>query len=95
MRSILERAMRETRYASELATAELKDCRIERIHLKKEDRDEIRFSWWPNGKMAMRPLDLPENELLELIRLAVAEGVFTDAFLSNLRQILGSTTTGG
>ena len=61
---------------------------IERLWVKKHGQIAIRFSWWPNGRMATRPLDLPERELLELLREAVKEGVFSDAFVGNLLSIL-------
>jgi hypothetical protein len=83
-----EPEMRETPYATELARAELSDCRIERLWVKKHGQIAIRFSWWPKGRMATRPLDLPERELLELLREAVKEGVFSDAFVGNLLSIL-------
>jgi hypothetical protein len=80
--------MRDTPYATELATADLNGCRIERLHVKEQDQDEIRFSWWVDGRMANRPLDLPENELLPLLRLAIEQGVFTEAFLRDLHSML-------
>ena len=36
----------------------------------------------------MRPLDLPENDLLNLVRNAVLLGVFTPDFRSKLRELL-------
>jgi hypothetical protein len=83
--------MRDTTYATELATAEVNDCRIERLHVKGEGQDEIRFSWWPDGKMANRPLDLPEGLLLDLFRKAIEAGVFSDEFLRNLHSVLYDT----
>jgi hypothetical protein len=80
--------MRDTPYATEIATAEFKNCRIERIYVKNEGQDEIRFSWWPDGQMANRPLDLPEDELLPLFKQAISKGVFSDDFLRNLLGIL-------
>jgi hypothetical protein len=80
--------MRDTSYATELATAEVKDCRIERLHVKGEGQIEIRFAWWPDGKMANRPLDLPEDHLLDLFRKAIEAGVFSDEFLRNLHTVL-------
>ena len=50
--------MRDTSYATELATASIDGCRIERLFVKGEDQVEIRFSWWVENKMANRPLDL-------------------------------------
>jgi hypothetical protein len=83
--------MRDTPYARELARAELNDCLIERLWVKKLGQIEIRFSWWPSGRLATRPLDLPEHQLLELLRGAIREGVFTDMFVGNLLSILRET----
>ncbi len=80
--------MRDTAYATELATAQFNDCRIERIHVKGLAQDEIRFSWWPGGRMKPRPLDLPEEELLPLIREAIGSGVFSEYFLEGLKATL-------
>jgi hypothetical protein len=42
--------MRDTPYAKELARAEINDCRIERLWVKKLGQIEIRFSeWHPAG----------------------------------------------
>jgi len=80
--------MSDTAYAKQLAYADINDCRIERIHVKELDQVEIRFSWWPEGKFVPRPLDLPENDLLDLIREAISEGVFTQPFIDGLRDML-------
>lgn len=80
--------MRDTTYAREEATAEVGDCRIERIFVKPENQIEIRFSWWPDGNLANRPLDLPEPMLLELIREGINQRVFSGAFLSGLTRLL-------
>jgi hypothetical protein len=80
--------MRDTPYAKELARAELNDCRIERLWVKRLGQIEIRFSWWPSGRLVTRPLDLPEHELLELLRGAVSEGVLSETFVANLLSIL-------
>lgn len=88
--------MRDTRYATEVATAEDEiGQRIERIFVKEHEREEIRFSWWTNGKMVIRPLDLPEDELLPLMREAIRKGVFTPAFLKGLHEALYDERIGG
>jgi len=33
------------------------DNRIERLFIKEHKQVEIRVSWWPDGRMANRPLD--------------------------------------
>lgn len=80
--------MRDTSYATELATAEVDDCRIERLFVKPEHQIEIRFSWWPEGNMANRPLDVPEPLLLQLIAEGIRQKVFSGAFLSDLMRLL-------
>lgn len=80
--------MRDTRYATELFTAEVRECRIERLYVKGTEQVEIRFSWWPNGKFAARPLDLPEDHLLELMPEAIGQQVFTDDFLQKLQTLI-------
>jgi hypothetical protein len=85
--------MRDTPYARELASAEVKDCRIERIYVKAEEQIEIRFAWWPDGNMANRPLDLPENQLLELIAEAIRQRVFSGTFLQGLTRLLAENAS--
>lgn len=80
--------LRDTKYAKLLAEGIYHDSRIERIFVKDEGHDEIRFSWWPAGKMANRPLDLPEDMLLELLKSAISNSVFTDKFLRELHSAL-------
>jgi len=82
---------RDTPYARELASADLNGCRIERLYVKGAGQDEIRFSWWKDGNMANRPLDLPEKDLLALFRLAIERGVFSDDFLRDLHATLYDT----
>jgi hypothetical protein len=90
-----ERQMRDTAYAKELARAEVNECRIERLWVKKLGQIEVRFSWWPNGRLANRPLDLPEHELLELIREAIKKGVLSDAFVRELLSVVRGAQTSG
>ncbi len=85
--------MRETMYATEIATGQFNDCRIERIHVKSLAQDEIRFSWWPRGRMKPRPLDLTEQELLPLMKEAITAGVFSDFFLGELRALLDARSS--
>lgn len=86
---------RDTRYAQEIETAQ-DDMgqRIERILVKEKGREEIRFSWWPDGKFVIRPLDIPEDELLPLFRQAISKGVFSETFLDGLRVTLCSSAAG-
>jgi hypothetical protein len=92
--------LRDTRYARELATAKLPSgpggksfVAIERIFVKQTDQVEIRFSGWEGSRMMPRPLDLPEDELLPLMRAALSAGVFSEAFVQSLRSLV--TELGG
>ena len=80
--------MRDTKYAREIATAKHRGARVERLHVKGTDAEEIRFSWWKDGKMMMRPLDLPEQDLLELLDKGLKAGVFSDRFVLALVRLL-------
>jgi len=81
--------MRDTAYAREIATAsDAVGQTIERIFVKEFQRDEIRFSWWQNGNLVIRPLDLPEEELLPLMCQAIRKGVFSAQFLKGLHEAL-------
>ena len=86
--------MRDTKYARELASASIswgdsEEARIELLHIKERNQEEIRFSWWKDGNIVMRPLDLEEKDLLLLFKDAVQNNVFSQDFLLSLRQIIG------
>jgi hypothetical protein len=79
--------LRDTKYARELATARLPSgpggtsyAAIERILVTQTGQIEVRFSLWQGSRMMPRPLDLPEDELLPLLRAACQAGVFSEAF---------------
>jgi len=88
--------VRETKYARELREPAVvkwpddSEGRIERLLIKKTNQEEIRFSWWKGGKIATRPLDLAEDDLITLFQDAVAKNIFTDSFKSELRSLLQS-----
>lgn len=84
--------MRDTKYAKEKARGTLGNARIEKLYVKEAEEIQIRFSWWPNDKMALRPLDLTEEDLLKLFANAIEEGVFTDSFKSDLAKLLTPKT---
>ena len=76
--------MRDTEYAAELASSRLGDIRIERLFVKPENQEEIRISWWPEGRMANRPVDVPEKDLITLLARGIREGVLSAQFLPKL-----------
>lgn len=80
--------MRSTPYADEIAHVNEGGARIERLRIKATGLDEIRFSTWKDGRFQTRPLDLPEDELLRLMRKAIDGGVFSQGFVGGLRRML-------
>lgn len=95
--------MRSTPYADELtkpATLKFSDDsegRIEHLQFKKgaaAGKEGYRLSWWKpdkktgNHKMAPRPLDVTEDELLTLMARAIKGRVFTARFIERLRKSL-------
>ncbi len=74
---------KSTPYAAILASADLGDCGIDRIFVKHKLEEAIRFRryWRPS-------LEFAEDELLILLGDAVAAGVFSPAFLDELRAVL-------
>jgi hypothetical protein len=86
-------ANRDTNYATEIATATFcepsgSEARIEKLFIKAQGQEGIRFSWWRDGQLKLRPLDLPEHELLLLFREAIRKEVFSPQFLADLRVAL-------
>ncbi len=85
--------LRETQYAGLIAEGRLSlgdraEFRIERLYVKDERSTEVRFSWWKNKKLMMRPLDATEPQLLDLFNEGIRAGVFTPYFRRRLRQLL-------
>jgi hypothetical protein len=85
---------RSTRYATELTPPGVvtfedgSEGRIELLHVKKQNQEEIRFSWWRDGRIIPRPLDLPEAKLLDLLKDGFEKGVLSPEFLNKLRAFL-------
>jgi hypothetical protein len=78
-----------------LARADFAGRRIERVFDRDSREVSIRFSVWSaNGKINMRPLAMPEDELLVLIGEAIAAKVFSPAFLGELQGILSAQAAG-
>ncbi|MGB7125839.1 MAG: hypothetical protein WBD42_03295 [Methylovirgula sp.] len=77
---------KRTPYCALLAYADLGGARIERIFVKERFEEAVRFRRM--GRDAVRPLELPEDELLILLGDAIAAGVFSAVFLSDLRAVL-------
>ena len=85
--------MRDTSYAKEIASASAifpsgSEARIERLLIKESQQEEIRFSWWKDNHLIPRPLDLPEEELLILLKSALQANVFSESFITALQEML-------
>jgi hypothetical protein len=63
-------------------------ARIEKLKIKKTGEEEVRFSWWKNGNIVPRPLDLTEDDLILLFKDALSKDVFTPIFRKKLRSML-------
>jgi hypothetical protein len=64
------------------------ECRVERLEIRDTGAIEIRFSWWKNGRLIIRPLHATEEQLLDLFNEGIRAGVFTPDFRRNLKRIL-------
>ena len=85
--------LRETPHAGYIAQGRLPvgdgdECRVELLHVKDRNSEEIRFSWWRNDKFRMCPLEVTEEQLLDLFNEGIRAGVFTPDFRQRLRQLL-------
>jgi hypothetical protein len=93
------KVIKDTKYCQILSQGKLADeeytyC-IEKIFIKTMRRDEIRFSLYKDTirsaeRYIPRSLDVTEQQLLELIKQALAEGVFSKEFVKGLGELLNS-----
>lgn len=91
------KVIKETKYCQILNQGKLPDeeytyC-IEKIFIKAIKRDEIRFSLYKDTIRSMeryipRSLDVTEEQLLQLMKEAVANEVFSKEFIKKLSQLL-------
>ena len=68
---------------------------IERIEIKSKQREEIRFALYKDtirgdNRYIPQSLDLTEIQLLDLLKLAIKEKVFSDEFIDMLKQELNN-----
>lgn len=86
--------MRNTSYADELVEpailqlGENDEARIELLHIHGTDDDEYRISWWKDGRLMPRALDLNEDHLIALFERGIITRVFRPTFIKRLRRLL-------
>lgn len=91
------KVIKETSYCQIMSQGKVTDeeytyC-IEKIFIKAIKRDEIRFSLYKDTirsqeRYIPRSLDVTEEQLLQLIKESITEGVFSKDFIKKLSQIL-------
>ncbi|PLR95751.1 hypothetical protein [Bacillus sp. T33-2] len=88
--------LNSTRYCNVIAQGRTQEgadiAAVEKIFVKSIQRDEIRFAWYKlkDGKehFQLRPLDLTEEELLEVFKDGLAKDVFSSRFREELKKLL-------
>jgi hypothetical protein len=92
----MKQILKNTKYCQLLAQGTTQEgddiSAVERIYVKNLKREEIRFAWYKekNGTRYFlpRPLDLTEDDLLNLLKDGVNNEVFSSNFKENLKNIL-------
>jgi len=93
----MSKAVKETRYCKVLRQAKIRDndvaYGIEKIFVKDLNQEEIRFVYFKDTirmeeQLVVRPLDLPEDDLIRLMELSIKQNVFSKEFVGKLKDIL-------
>lgn len=90
-----KKSIKETKYCSLLSQSVVADeeysYAIERIVVKEKKREEIRFAVYKevSGKerILVRPLDLQEDLLIQLLQKSINEKIFTKRFVEQVKQM--------
>ena len=64
------------------------EIRMERLLVKSTNEEEIRFSWWKDGKFITRPMHATEEQLLALFKDGIEKDVLTLNFRQRLKRLL-------
>jgi hypothetical protein len=94
-----QKIIKETSYCKIYSKVSIEDddyysC-IERIEVKEKKREEIRFALYKDtirgdNRYIPRSLDVTEIQLIELIKKAIENKVFSDEFIDMLKQELNN-----
>jgi hypothetical protein len=91
------KVIKNTKYCQILNQGKIADKEytysIEKVFIKAVKREEIRFSLYKDTIRSTemyipRSLDVTEEQLLQLIKQSIAQGVFSKDFIESLSQIL-------
>lgn len=74
--------------AQAVRTTRKGENRIERLLIKSSGQEGIRLSSWPEGQMANRPIDVPEDEFIELLAQGITQGVLSPRFVFRLIEAI-------
>lgn len=95
----MNKAINETKYCKVLRQAKIREGNtaygIEKIFVKSLNQEEIRFVYFKDTvrkeqQLVARPLDLPEDDLIELIQIAIKQNVFSKEFIQKLKDIVNA-----
>ena len=93
----MNKVITETKYCKVLRQATIREGNIgygiEKIFVKALNQEEIRFVYFKDTlrkkqQLIARPLDLPEDDLIELIKESLNKNVFSKEFILNLKEIV-------
>lgn len=65
-------------------------AKAEKIIINETNQEELRFSWWSKGgkQFNPRPLDLPEEQWIQLFDEAVNNDIVSQNFIKEMIKIL-------
>lgn len=65
-------------------------AKAEKIIINETNQEELRFSWWTQDgkKFNIRPLDLPEDQWIELFDAAVKDEIVSQEFIKEMIKVL-------
>lgn len=93
----MSKVINETKYCMVLKQAKIRDGNIaygiEKIFVKELNTEEIRFVYFKDTlrkeeQLIARPLDLPEDDLINLIKESIKKNVFSKEFIEKLKDLI-------
>ena len=93
----MNKVVKETRYCKVLRQAKIRDNNvaygIEKIFVKELNQEEIRFVYFKDTvrreeQLVARPLDLPEDDLIKLMKVSIKQMYSQKSLYVNLKVFL-------